>query len=315
MGRLELPERVTVVDVAARDGLQSFGRWVETDVKVALVDRLTDAGFPVIEVTGMARAEVIPNLRDAEAVLARIRRRPDTVYRALVPNARGAQRAAEAPVPPDELLGLVVASETYLRKNQRMDTERAVSQAIEAHRIAESAGMSYVVAIAGAFWDIYEGPTPPDKVLALVERFHDAGIRKVYLAGSLGVEDPVRVHALFSRVCERWPGLVLGYHVHNLAGVATANVLAALQAGAAFVEGSICGLGGGIAMPGQLDALGNLASEDLVYLLNEMGVQTGITTEEAVRAARDVARLLGIDPVGHVARCGARSELFKGVES
>lgn len=309
---ITLPERVTVVDVAARDGLQSFSRWIDTDVKVDLINRLSDAGFPVIEVTGLVHPKVIPNLQDAEQVLSRIRRRPGTVYRALVPNIRGAQRAVHCDAPPDELLGLVVASETYLMKNQRMTLEQAIEEVVRAFDIASKAGLSFVVAIAGAFWDIYEGATPESRVLDLLERFHSAGIRKAYLAGSLGVEDPIHVGRLFRAAHTRWPDVELGFHVHNLAGLATANILAALDAGASFVEGSICGIGGGIAMPGNIGAVGNLASEDIVYMLDQMGIQTGLNPETVVSTARDVAQLLGVEPTGHLARCGTRSELLRG---
>ena len=307
---LTLPKKVTVVDVAARDGLQSFPRWIETELKIKLVDRLTDAGFPVIEVTGFAHPNKIPNLRDAEAVLAGIRRRPGTVYRALVPNAKGAERAVRAAVPPSEILGLIVASETYLVKNQNMTTGQAVDQALEAFRIASKAGLSFVMAIAGAFWDMYEGRTPAAKIMDLVGRFHAGGIRRLYLAGSLGMEDPAHVNSLFREVKQRWSDLELGFHVHNMSGAATANILAALDGGATFVEGSICGIGGGIALPGGVKAIGNLATEDIVYLLNEMGIDTGMDVDEVVAAARDVARMLDVVPTGHIAHCGSRAELM-----
>ena len=307
---LIIPHKVTVVDVAARDGLQSFPRWVETDVKVALIDRLSDVGFPVIEVTGFVHPRKIPNLRDAEEVLARIKRRPSTIYRALVPNAKGAERAIRCSVPPNEILGLIVASETYLRKNQNMSTDEAVGQAIEAFRIAGRAGLSFVMAIAGSFWDLFEGRTPETKVLDLIDRFQQAGIRRFYLAGSLGMEDPAHVSGLIHDVKARWPSLDVGFHVHNMSGAATANVLAALDAGASFIEGSICGIGGGIALPNGTSATGNLASEDLVYLLNETGIKTGLKTDAVVAAARDIAKMLDITPVGHIAHCGSRSEMM-----
>src|SRR5205085_11780621 len=125
---LNLPERITLSEVGPRDGLQSLDRWIDTDTKIAMIDRLSRAGFPVIEVTGFARTSVIPNLKDAEEVCARIQRRPGTVYRALVPNARGAERALDARL--DELLGLITVSETYLRKNQNMSLPEAVEQGI-----------------------------------------------------------------------------------------------------------------------------------------------------------------------------------------
>ena len=307
---LNLPRKVTVVDVAPRDGLQSFPRWIETETKIALVNRLTDAGFPVIEVTGFVHPDKIPNLRDAEAVLAGIRRRPGTVYRALVPNAKGAERAVRAAAPPSEILGLIVASETYLIKNQNMTTGQAVDQAIKAFGIAREAGLAFVMAIAGAFWDLYEASTPAAKVMDLVGRLHAGGIRRMYLAGSLGMEDPAHVNRLFRDVSGRWPDLELGFHVHNMSGAATANILAALDGGATFVEGSICGIGGGIALPGAVKSIGNLASEDIVYLLNEMGIDTGMDVDEVVACARDIARMLDVVPTGHIAHCGSRAELM-----
>ena len=307
---LAFPKKVTVVDVAARDGLQSFPRWVDTQTKIAMVDRISQAGFPVVEVTGFVHPRAVPNLRDAEAVLAGIQRRPGTVYRALVPNARGAERAAQAKAPPNEILGLIVASDTYLAKNQNMTTDQAVDQAVEAFRIAGQAGMSFVMAIAGAFWDMYEGRTAPAKVLDLCDRFQAAGIRKLYLAGSLGMEDPAHVNRLFGEVNQRFPELELGFHVHNMSGAATANILAALDGGASFLEGSICGIGGGIALPGTVKSIGNLASEDIVYLLNEMGIETGMDIDEVVAASRDIATLLDVVPTGHIAHCGSRSELM-----
>lgn len=306
-----LPEKVTVVDVAARDGLQSFPRWVDTAVKIQMVDRLSQAGFPVIEVTAFAHPRAVPNLQDAEQVLAGIRRRPGTVYRALVPNRRGAERAVRAPAPPDEILGLIVASDTYLAKNQNMSIDQAVEEAIGAFQIASAAGLSFVMAIAGAFWDMYEGPTPADKVMDLVGRFHAAGIRRLYLAGSLGMEDPVHVNRLFTQVGRAWPDMQLGFHVHNMAGLATANILAALDGGASFLEGAICGIGGGIALPGSVRSTGNLASEDMVYLLEESGIRTGVAVEEAIAAARDIAGMLDIAPAGNVAYCGSRAELMR----
>lgn len=307
---LNLPKKVTLVDVAARDGLQSFPRWVETATKIAMIDRISQAGFPVIEVTGFVHPRAVPHLRDAEEVLVGIQRRPGTVYRALVPNAKGAERAVQATAPPTEILGLIVASDTYLAKNQNMTMDQAVNQAVEAFHIAGQCGLSFVMAIAGAFWDMYEGPTPQEKVLGLCNRFQEAGIRKLYLAGSLGMEDPVHVNRLFGEVKRRWPELELGFHVHNMSGAATANIVAALDGGASFLEGSICGIGGGIALPGAVKSIGNLASEDIVYLLNEMGIETGIDTDEVVAAARDIAAMLDVVPVGHIAHSGSRDELM-----
>lgn len=306
---LHLPDRITISEVGPRDGLQSLDRWIDTDTKVAMIDRLSHAGFPVIEVTGFARNTVIPNLRDAEEVCGRILRRPGTVYRALVPNARGAERALGCKL--DELLGLITVSETYLRKNQNMTLDQAVDQAITSFRIADGAGIAFVMAVGVALWCTYEGPIPPEKTLALMKRLRDGGIRRFYIAGSMGMEDPRQVGAIFRRIREELPDCEAGYHVHNLSGWGTANVLAAVDAGATFIEGSICGIGGGIAMPTSVASVGNLPTEDLVALFEAMGVRTGVDAAEAVAAARDIAAMLGIEPRSHAAQVGTRAELLE----
>lgn len=311
---LRLPARTTVVDVAPRDGLQSFQRWVDTDTKVAMIDRLSRTGLPVIEVTNFAHPRVIPNLKDAEEVCARIVRRPGVVYRGLVPNARGAERALAMPAAArlDELLGLITVSEAYNRKNQNMTLEQGVEEAIRTFRIVDAAATPFVMALGMSMWCPYEGVIAPDKVLGLVGRFRNAGMRRFYLAGSLGMEDVRQVGSLFGRVLDRHPDIEVGFHVHNLAGSGTANVIAALDAGAAFVEGAICGIGGGIAMPKTIASVGNLATEDIVHMLNEAGVETGVATAEIAAAARDIARLLDITAGSHAAHVGTRADVMEG---
>jgi hydroxymethylglutaryl-CoA lyase len=306
---LTLPKRATVVEVGPRDGLQSLNQAIPTDQKVAMIDRLSEAGFPVIEATGFAHPRVIPNLADAAEVMARIKRRPGTVYRALVPNAKGAARAADAKV--DEMLGLLTVSETYCRKNQNMSVDEAVEQARLAFDIAAQAGIRFVMAMGASFFCPYEGRIPEARTFDVFGKLYARGIRRFYLAGSLGMEDPRHVNTVFQRIRERWADVEVGFHVHNVAGFGAANIVAALDGGASSLEGSICGLGGGIAMPTSMGSVGNLATEDIVHLLNEMGVETGIDTREAARAAWDVSRLLGIEPASYVTRSGTREEILE----
>ena len=305
---LNLPDYITLSEVGPRDGLQSLDRWIETDTKIAMIDRLSRAGFPVIEITGFVRNSVIPNLRDAEEVCARIQRRQGIKYRALVPNARGAERAVESKL--DELLGLLTVSESYLRKNQNMTMDEAIDQGVKCFRIADAAGMGFVMALGVAMWCAYEGTIPQDKTIAVLRRLHDGGIRRFYLAGSMGMEDPMMVASLFRRAAKEFPGCEFGYHVHNLSGQGTANVLAAVDAGASFIEGSICGIGGGIAMPTSVASVGNLPTEDLVCMFESMGVRTGVSPQEAVAASREIAALLGITAGSHASQIGTREEML-----
>jgi hydroxymethylglutaryl-CoA lyase len=167
------------------------------------------------------------------------------------------------------------------------------------------------MALGVAMWCAYEGAIPQDKTIAVLRRLRDGGIRRFYLAGSMGMEDPVMVASLFRRAASELPDCEFGYHVHNLSGWGTANVLAAVDAGASFVEGSICGIGGGIAMPTSVAGVGNLPTEDLVALFEAMGVRTGIDPAEAAAASREIAAMLGIEPRSHVAHIGTRAELLE----
>ena len=294
---LSLPNKIIVAEVGPRDGLQSFPRWIDTGTKVEIIDRLSDLGLPVIEVSNFAHPKVIPHLRDAEEVFERIKRRPGTVYRGLVPNARGAERAASARV--DEMLGLITISATYTRKNQNMTIDEAIAENLESFRIAEKHSTAFVMALGMSFWCAYEGQIPEENVVAVVRQFHAGGVSRFYLAGSLGMEDPAHVNRLFLRLANLFPNASFGFHIHNLSGMATANILAALDAGAAWLESAICGIGGGIAMPGKIGSVGNFPTEDLVSMLAEMGIETGIDPERTVALSREIATLLGIDPQSH----------------
>jgi hydroxymethylglutaryl-CoA lyase len=306
---LSLPRRILVAEVGPRDGLQSLPHWVETDVKVRMIDRLTELGLPIIEVSSFAHPKVVPHLRDAEEVFARIRRKPGVVYRGLVPNARGAHRAVAAKV--GEMLGLLTVSATYTRKNQNMTMDEAIEQNLLALRVAEANGIPFVMALGMAFWCAYEGPIPEARVVEVVRRLHDGGVRRFYLAGSLGMEDPAHVNRLFLRLREEFPADAFGFHVHNLAGMATANIVAALDAGVEWLEGAICGIGGGTSMPTNLGSVGNFPTEDLVTMLAEMGIETGVAPEEAVAASREIAALLGIEPRSHRANGAMRAAVMK----
>lgn len=306
---MHLPEKTLLVDVAPRDGLQSLPRWVDTDDKVWLCDRLSELGMPVIEVASFAHPRVVPNMRDAEEVFARIRRRPGVVYRGQAPNARGAHRAVDAKV--GELLGLITASETYTRHNQNMGNDQAVEQNLLSFQVAERNGIPFVMAIGMAFWCPYEGPVPEDRVVDLVRRFREAGIRRQYLAGSLGMEDPAHVNRLFARLYREVPDVELGFHVHNLSGMATANILAALDAGVHWLEGAICGIGGGMAIPESVGSCGNFPTEDLVTMLEECGVSTGLDPVAVQRAAHEIGARLDIPVRSHRGAGATRETILR----
>lgn len=309
-----IPDKMLLVDVAPRDGLQSLPKWIPTDDKVWLCNRLTDLGVPVVEVASFAHPKVVPNMRDAEEVFARIKRKPGVVYRGQAPNVRGAHRAIEAKV--GEMLGLITVSETYTHHNQNMSNAQAIEQNIQSFRLAEQAGIPFVMALGMAFWCPYEGLIAQDVVIDMVGKFRNAGIKRQYLAGSIGMEDPAHVSRLFRKLYQKYPDVELGFHIHNLSGMATANIVAAMDAGVHWLEGAICGIGGGMAIPTSVGEVGNFPLEDLVMMLDEMGVKTGLDPKKVIEASQEISKRLDIRIASHRATgCTRDDVMHAGVEN
>ena len=300
---MNLPERVEVVEVAPRDGLQAQERHFPIEIKLKMLDVLADAGFKRIEVTGMVRPDVIPQLADGAEVFEQLDRRDGVTYRALAPNFKGAQRAID--VRADEILGLVVASDTYNKKNAGMTVEENVEQLVDMAKLTRDASVPMVVAIGCAMFCPYEGNTPPERILGIIERLVPEGVPEFYLAVSVGLDNPRAAHDLTAQIKDSWPDLTLGLHLHNTNGMALATALAAAQAGAQYFEGSICGIGGGIRMPYGMAPYGNVATEDLVHMFNECGVDTGLDTMRVVEAAREIQELLELENTHSYALQGA----------
>ncbi|MFT5176707.1 MAG: hydroxymethylglutaryl-CoA lyase [Gammaproteobacteria bacterium] len=304
---VKLPQQVEIVEVAPRDGLQSQQTHYSVETKLEMLAILADAGFRTIEVTGFVRPDVIPQLADGPEVLRRLQRKAGVTYRVLCPNLKGAQRAADAGA--DEMLGLIVASDSYCLKNSRMTVDENLTQLIDMAGLSAATNIPMVAAIGCALFCPYEGDTPPERVLGIIDQLWDVGVRSCYIALSVGLDAPLTVARLCEQIVARWPTLRLGVHLHNTNGMALANALAAAQSGASFFEGSICGIGGGIRMPFGMAPYGNVASEDLVHMFNECGVDTGIDTLEVIDAARRIRDLLALDTCHSYALQGAVKEI------
>ena len=303
---MQLPERVAIVDVTPRDGLQSLAATYPLETKLALVDLLAGAGLRKIEATAFVRADVVPQLADADELLRNARRVPGCVLRALVPNRQGAERALGAGA--DELLALTTASETYSRLNANKTVEESLDAASEVLAVARDAAVPVVVALGLALYCPYEGEIPEARVLRMLERLVAEGAEEVYVATSSGLDGPRDVYTLCRRIRERWPTLRLGLHLHNTNGMALANALAGAQAGVTAFEGAVCGIGGGLRMPGGPAGYGNVATEDLVNLFAELGVDTGLEVDAVVEAARRAADLLGLSETwSYALRGGTRA--------
>ena len=303
---IEFPTAVTLVEVGPRDGLQSLTEIYPTEVKVRMVEILAEAGLKKIEVTGFVRPSYIPQLADGEEVFKRIRRKPGVVYRALCPNRRGAERAVASGV--DEILGLITASETYNRKNSNMTVDENLAEAAAMSRVAQDAGIPMVMAIGVCMFCPYEGELPESRIVELIEQLRSSGIAEFYLATSVGLDGPRKVHRTFSLIKEHWPELPLGIHLHNTNGMALANALAAMDAGATRFEGSICGIGGGIRMPYGMAHYGNVSTEDLAHMFFELGIDTGVDVERLIVAGREVQDLLGLETSFSYASAGGTKQ-------
>ncbi len=301
---MDLPARVLVTDVGPRDGLQSEPAFIPTERKIAIVNALSAAGVGRIEVTSFVSPRAVPQMADAEAVMAGITRAPGVRYSALVPNARGAERALAARA--DELNVVTSSTETMNQRNLRMSIADSIVACREIVRLAEPARVPVTGVVSTSFGCPYEGPVTVAQVIAVVERLVDAGVSEVSLADTIGVGNPRQVEALVAAVRARWPALVLGLHFHDTRGLGLANVLAGLQAGVARYDASVAGVGACPFAPG---ATGNICTEDLVYLLDELGVATGVDLAALIAAARLMRDAVGHDVPSHMLRAGPRPHL------
>lgn len=293
----EAERDVTIVDVFPRDGLQTLLYEPQlhtptTEEKIAIIERLDAAGVPEIEITGFVHPRVIPSLADADEVARAVLSRPHhATYQALVPNLRGAERAMAAGVP--TLVCLIVASETYQRLNANMSVERNMQEIEAISKEATAAGFTATVGMGTVFVCPYEGVLPEDYILRLIERMVAAGITQISLADSVGMAWPTLVRERVRAILTRWPHLRLSLHLHTLAGLALANAFAAWEAGVTVFEGSVGGIGGGIAMPVHTTKMGNVATEDLVYLFESCGARTGVDQMALTQLGRETQALIG----------------------
>ena len=293
--------RIAVHEVAPRDGLQMESVFVPTDAKVAWIDRLSTLGFAKIEVTSFVSAAAIPALRDAEAVMQRIRRVPGVEYTALVPNARGAERAIESRA--DELNLVMSASATHNLANLRMTQRHSLATFAEIVPLATRAGVAVNASLSCAFGCPMEGDVPAAGVLGWVQRFADLGIGRVTLCDTTGMADPGQVLALCRAASAAHPAIDFTAHFHDTRGLGGANVYAALQGGITRFDASLGGIGGCPYAPG---ASGNVATEDVVHLLTCLGHDCGVRLEELSGVAEELRGLVGHALPSAVGRAGPR---------
>jgi hydroxymethylglutaryl-CoA lyase len=293
-----LPRAVRVREVGPRDGFQNEPEVIPTDQKVELIDELARTGCRRLEVTSFVRAEVIPQLADAAEVLERIEVPPEVAVSVLVPNERGLDAALEQRAKIDEVNVFLSASETHNRKNVNRSIAESLAGLERVLARAREAGLRREGVISTSFGCPYEGPVPVERVLELAARLRDAGAQEIAFGDTTGMANPLQVRRFFAAARERLvsgpgsgpPALELTAHFHNTRGQGLANVFAALQAGVASFESSFGELGGCPVPPG---ATGNIATEDLVSMLREMEISTGIDLDKLLACSRRVQEILG----------------------
>lgn len=296
---MNLPKRVTVVEVGPRDGLQNEAAFVPTDQKIELIERLSETGLKRIEITSFVHPKAIPQLQDSEELVKRIQSKPGIIYSTLVPNEKGLERALAAGV---KEIGLFVsASETHNQKNVRMP----IADSLKGFRaIAEKAhaqGVRIRGYVVTAFGCPYEGRIALEKVEFIISEYKALRVHEIALGDTTGMSNPIMVSRMIERIKPLMGEVDLALHFHDTRGAALANILAALQEGVSIFDGSIGGLGGCPYAPG---ASGNVATEDLVNMLEEMGIETGVDLNKLIDCARFANKIVGKKLPGHLIRSG-----------
>jgi hydroxymethylglutaryl-CoA lyase len=296
-----LPSQVRIREVGPRDGFQNEPETIPTAEKVRLIDLLSGSGLKRLEVTSLVRPDVIPQLSDAEEVLGGVQRREGVSFSVLIPNERGLERALGLRERFDEINVFVSASETHNRKNVNRSIEESLAGLERTLATATGEGLRCEGVISTSFGCPYEGEVPPERVFAIAERLATAGCAEVGFGDTTGMANPRQVGEFFAAARERLGGIELTAHFHNTRGQGLANVLAALGEGVESFESSFGELGGCPVPPG---ATGNVATEDVVSMLHEMGVETGVDLLRLIEASRAAQAALGRPLGAHVLTAG-----------
>jgi hydroxymethylglutaryl-CoA lyase len=292
-----LPARVRIVDVGPRDGLQNEKGVVPTEVKVALIEALAGAGVPSIEATSFVSPKWVPQMADAADVMARIVRRPGVTYAVLTPNMKGFEGALAARA--DEVVVFGAASEAFSRKNINCSIDESIERFRPVVRAALDAGMRVRGAISCSLGCPYQGEVKPEAVGHVARLMRDIGVQHAGVADTIGVGTPGATQRAMEAALRVYPLDEVSGHFHDTYGMALANVYASLELGIATFDASVAGLGG---CPYAKGATGNVATEDVVYLLHGLGIATGIDLSKLRAAGRTISAFLGRQTGSRVAR-------------
>ena len=285
---MNLPARVHIVDVGPRDGLQNEAVQVPTDVKVELIERLAEAGLPAVEPTSFVSPKWVPQMADAPDVMARIRRKPGVSYPVLVPNLKGLEGALAAKAEEVAIFG--AASESFSRRNINCSIDESLDRFAPVCEQALAAGLrvrGYISCVLGC---PYEGEIAPEAVARVAQRLHAMGCYEVSLGDTIGTGTPAKAQRMLETVARHVPLQQLAGHYHDTYGQALANILASLELGVATFDSSVAGLGG---CPYAKGATGNVATEDVLYLLDGLGIETGVDLDRVVAIGAWICETIG----------------------
>jgi hydroxymethylglutaryl-CoA lyase len=299
-----LPDRVSITEVGLRDGLQIEKRILSTDGKLALAQALIDAGHTSLEVTSFVSPTRVPQLADAAELLAKLRHARGVELKALVPNIRGAERAVAAEA--DVLVFVLSATDAHGARNLNRSSRESLAGVHEIVRTTSAAGVRVDVSLSVAFGCPFEGDVPAEAVIDLADRIQQLGISRMSFCDTTGMATPRQVLGLAGALRDKLPGIDSAFHFHNTRGLGLVGILVALQEGVVRFESSIGGLGG---CPFAPNAAGNVCTEDMVHMLHEMGIETGLNLTRLMEAARLAERLVGRTLDGQVMKAGPRLSL------
>jgi hydroxymethylglutaryl-CoA lyase len=292
-----LPAKVKIVEVGPRDGLQNEKEFVATEIKIELVNRLASAGLQNVESASFVSPKWVPQMADGAAVMAGIERRPGTIYSALTPNLRGFEAALEAKV--DEIVIFGAASEAFSQKNINCSIAESIARFEPVAKAAKEAGLRLRGSISCALGCPYQGDVPIEAVVDVVQRMKALGCDEIDIADTIGVGTAGRTRDVMAAVSKVFPRERLSGHFHDTYGQAVANIYASLQEGIEIFHASVAGLGG---CPYAKGATGNVATEDVIFLLNGLGIKTGVDLDQLVEIGDFISRAIGKPSASRVGR-------------
>ena len=305
-----IPPKVTVVEVGPRDGFQMEEAFIPTELKIQAINALSAAGLSKIEATSFVNPKVIPQMSDADRVMRSILRKSDTIYTSLVANAKGARRAIQAGS--DTICVVVCVTESYNQRNVRMSIAQSLQSCGVILDLAQASGVAAQVILAAAFGCPLEGEVPEGKVVRLAKELAGMGFSEISIADTVGLANPAQVHQRMCQLQEQLPEVHFSLHLHNTRGLGLANVLAGLQVGIDTFDSSFAGLGGCPVVSG---CTGNICTEDLVYMLSEMGIETGVNMEALLIAPRLLQDFLKRPLPSFVLRAGTREQFYQRIKA